>query len=247
MSEHTDERRILDAPSEANRWRSRRPSEANRPPARTPIARPERGRARPLRRTRRRVTIESGRPGGTAMSTESDPSRRDLLRTAAAGLATTLVIAPTSYAADSDRILRENEAPGRRDWMTTNVRVDPKTKYRSPWIEGYASRTSVRPGESIGLHVSTNPASPFVVDVYRMGYHQGLGGRHMARLGPFPGRVQPDPAVGEMRLRECALGAVRDADHSRRLDQRRLSRQAYGRARGVAELHHLGRTRRSQV
>ena len=24
--------------------------------------------------------------------------------------------------------------------MTTNVRVDPKTKYRSPWIEGYASQ-----------------------------------------------------------------------------------------------------------
>ena len=58
--------------------------------------------------------------------------------------------------------------PGTRDWMATNIRIDPKAKYRSPWVEGYASRTSVRPGESLSLHVSTNPASPFVVDVYRM-------------------------------------------------------------------------------
>ncbi len=64
--------------------------------------------------------------------------------------------------ADPDRIRRENEHPGTRDWMTTNVRVDPKTKYRSPWIEGYVSKTSVRPGESITIHVSTNPPSPFL-------------------------------------------------------------------------------------
>ena len=35
--------------------------------------------------------------------------------------------------------------------MTTNVRIDPPTKYRSPWIEGYASKTSVRPGETITI------------------------------------------------------------------------------------------------
>jgi hypothetical protein len=116
------------------------------------------------------------------MPTEPDLSRRQLLRTAAAGMATGLVSTPPTRAADSDRIRRENESPGTRDWM----------------------KTSVRAGDSIALHVSTNPASPFVVDVYRMGYYQGLGGRHMTRLGPFPGRVQPDPPVGEMRLRECA-------------------------------------------
>lgn len=140
------------------------------------------------------------------MPSESDLNRRDLFRaTAAAGLATTLAsTAGQASPADSDRIRRENERPGTRDWMTTNVRIDPKTKYRSPWIEGYASRTSVRPGESLTLHVSTNPASPFVVDVYRMGYYQGHGGRHMLHLGPFPGGVQPDPPIGENRLRECA-------------------------------------------
>ncbi len=131
-----------------------------------------------------------------------DPTRRDVLRSAAAGLAAAMIPA-TAVAADPDRIPRENEKAGTRDWMATNVRIDPKTKYRSPWIEGFASRTSVRPGEKISLHVSTNPASTFVVDIYRMGYYQGLGGRHVLHLGPFPGIVQPDPPVGDMRLREC--------------------------------------------
>jgi hypothetical protein len=133
-----------------------------------------------------------------------DLNRRELLRTAT-GLAAALALSPArAEPADAGRIRRENEHPGSRDWMATNVRIDPKTKYRSPGVEGFASKTSVRPGESIALHVSTNPASPFAIDVYRMGYYQGHGARHLLRLGPFKGAVQPDPPVGEMRLRECA-------------------------------------------
>jgi hypothetical protein len=105
--------------------------------------------------------------------------------------------------AQPDRIRRENAEEGTRDWIATNVRIDPKTKYRSPWIEGYASNTSVRAGESIAIYVSTNPPSPFVLDIFRMGYYQGQGGRHLVRLGPFEGTVQPDPPIGPMRLREC--------------------------------------------
>jgi hypothetical protein len=131
------------------------------------------------------------------------PNRRDVLRTAAAGLATTLVGRRAFAEAHSDLIRAENERPGTRDWMNTNVRVDPATRYRSPGIEGFASRTSVRPGESIAFQVSTNPASSFTIDLYRLGYYQGHGGRFLTRLGPFSGAVQPDPPVGEKRLREC--------------------------------------------
>ena len=77
------------------------------------------------------------------------------------------------------------------------------SKYRSPLIEGYCSRTSVRAGGTLAFHVSTNPPSAFAIDVYRLGYYRGLGGRHVARLGPFPGKSQPTPPVGGMRLREC--------------------------------------------
>src|SRR4029077_14952028 len=97
----------------------------------------------------------------------------------------------------------ENEKPGTTDWLLQNTRVDPKTKYRCPWLEGYCSHTSLRAGDTIQFMVSTNPPSPFVLDLYRLGYYQGKGGRHLLRLGPFAGKTQPDPDVGDERLREC--------------------------------------------
>ena len=102
-----------------------------------------------------------------------------------------------------DLIRAENEKPGTKDWMLTNTRIDPKTKYRCPWIEGYCSRTSIRAGERLKVMVSSNPASPFVLDVYRLGFYGGDGGRHMQQFGPFAGKVQPDPDTGHERLREC--------------------------------------------
>src|SRR6202040_3429654 len=93
----------------------------------------------------------------------------------------------------------ENEQPGTTDWLLKNTRVDPKTKYRCPWIEGYCSHTSLRAGDTLAIMVSTNPPSPFVIDLYRLGYYGGKGGRHLQRLGPFKGTAQPDPEVGEER------------------------------------------------
>jgi hypothetical protein len=63
-----------------------------------------------------------------------------------------------SVLGQADLIRRENEKPGTRDWLLTNTRIDPATRYRCPWIEGYCSRTSVRAGESISVHVSTSIA-----------------------------------------------------------------------------------------
>lgn len=101
-----------------------------------------------------------------------------------------------------DLIRGENTKPGTTDWLLGSTRVDA-TGYRCPWIEGYCSRTSVRPGETLAVMVSTNPPSAFVLDLYRLGYYQGKGGRHVARLGPIRGSVQPDPPLGEKRVREC--------------------------------------------
>lgn len=103
----------------------------------------------------------------------------------------------------SDSIRKENEKPGTRDWLLQKTGIDPATKYRCPWIEGYCSRTSVSAGEEIAFHVSTNPASLFKLDIYRMGYYGGHGARHLRRLGPFMGATQPDPPLGSNRLREC--------------------------------------------
>jgi hypothetical protein len=142
------------------------------------------------------------------MPADCDWSRRDVLRAAAAASLAGSTNIPSAHAAvvtpaDRERIRRENELPGTRDWIATKVRIDPKTRYRCPWIEGYASRTSVRPGETIAFHVSTNPPSPFTLTLYRMGYYQGHGARMVMKAGPILGTVQPDPPIGPMRVREC--------------------------------------------
>src|SRR5437016_8867023 len=142
-------------------------------------------------------------------------TRRDLIK-GAVGLGAMTALSSCAYvekdsggvtrksvAGQKDLIRRENEESGTRDWLLTNTRVDPKTKYRCPWIEGYCSRTSVRAGESISFHVSTNPASTFSINLYRMGYYGGAGARHVMSLGTFAGAAQPDPEIGPNRLREC--------------------------------------------
>ena len=92
-------------------------------------------------------------------------------------------------------IRHENAKAGTREWMLTKTRIDPATKYRCPWIEGYCSRTSVRAGETLDFFVSTNPPSQFTIDLYRMGHYGGAGGRHVMSLGPFEGKAQPEPPV----------------------------------------------------
>ncbi len=135
-------------------------------------------------------------------------SRRDILKTAlSAGAGAVLSgcnTLPAGFtAAKPDRISRENAREGTRDWMLTTTRIDPPTRYRCPWIEGYCSRQSVRAGESVRFHVSTRPASSFRIDLYRMGWYGGMGGRLVKQLGPFQGIAQPDPGVGKKRLRDC--------------------------------------------
>src|SRR4029077_18833758 len=94
-----------------------------------------------------------------------------------------------------NRVKIENDKPGTTDWQLTYVKFDAKAKFRQSLIEGYCTRMSVAAGESIGFCVSTDPASPFTIDLYRLGYYQGLGGRYLARLGPFEGKAQPVPPV----------------------------------------------------
>ena len=132
-------------------------------------------------------------------------TRRQVLRSlAAAGMAT---VRPPASALGaelaSNRVIQENQRPGTRDWMLRQTRIDPGSRYRSPWIEGYCSHRSLRAGETITFHVSTDPPSPFTLDIYRSGYYGGEGGRLVKHLGEFAGRVQPEPVVGLKRVRDC--------------------------------------------
>jgi len=110
-------------------------------------------------------------PDAGSSSSRGRVSRRTVLQ-AAAGLGLAAVLpsrAAAGDARDPDRIRRENDRPGTRDWMLRKTGVDPATRYRCPWIEGYCSRTSVRPGETIHFIVSTSPPARYTLDFYRMG------------------------------------------------------------------------------
>ncbi|MEN8165888.1 MAG: DUF4082 domain-containing protein [Pseudomonadota bacterium] len=90
----------------------------------------------------------------------------------------------------------ENQKLGTTDWQITN----PVTA-TTPEIEGYASATSVNLGATLPIKVSlAEPDQNYTIDVYRLGYYGGLGGRLITSVGPLIGNTQPpclitDPAT----------------------------------------------------
>jgi hypothetical protein len=109
-------------------------------------------------------------------------------------------------------VAAENSKPGTPEWQLQYTRFDEPITLastplirdtRSSVIEGYVSKTSLYQGESIDFKVSTGRAGKFLIDVYRLGYYGGTGGRHMASLGSFAGSPQPIPMMSIERLREC--------------------------------------------
>lgn len=124
-------------------------------------------------------------------------------------LLTVIALASLSAAERDPKLIeRENAKPGATDWQLTRVRLDSTMGFRSPWIEGYCSKQSVKPGETIDIMVSTDPPQKFRIEIFRMGYYSGRGARLMATLGPFQGEVQPTPPIGEKNIRECLWKAA---------------------------------------
>ena len=146
---------------------------------------------------------ERGRTSDALRIPTASLDRRALLKGAVAGSLALSSLESIVARETSRSIAKENEQPGTRDWLLQNTRIDPETKHRSPGIEGYCSHTSIRAGETIQFFVSTNPASAFTLDIYRMGYYCGAGGRLMHQLGAIKSETMPDPETGPKRLRNC--------------------------------------------
>jgi hypothetical protein len=165
-----------------------------------------------MKKDRRPKSANPGGPTGEKFRV----SRRDMLKgIAAIGAGAALTggwDSASSFrraaAARRNLIAWENQKPGTRDWLPQRTGVDPKTKYRCPWIEGYCSHTSIRAGETLQIFVSTNPASKFQIEIFRMGFYGGNGARKVWESGSIAGRIQPDPPIGKNRLRECQWDAV---------------------------------------
>lgn len=97
--------------------------------------------------------------------------------------------------AQQNVIQMENAKPGTPDWELAVTGANPE-------VEGYASHTSVNRGETIRFFVSS-ATSTYKLDIYRMGWYGGTGGRlmHSATLqGIKQPTPAPDPVTG---LIEC--------------------------------------------
>ena len=101
-------------------------------------------------------------------------------------------------------VATENQQPGSDNWAIVGVAADDVGKQ----IKGYASATSVNKGDSITFYVSVATAQTYTIDVYRMGYYQGHGGRLMQSVGGLAGTPQPPcPADINTGLAECNWAA----------------------------------------
>lgn len=104
----------------------------------------------------------------------------------------------------SNRIMIENWNTGSSGWQLPwpGYKVTDDNHLQ---IKGYAGNESAEPGGSVALKVTVTPAQPYTIDVYRLGYYQGLGGRLKEHLGPLRGVQQPPCGiVAKTRMNVCA-------------------------------------------
>jgi hypothetical protein len=98
------------------------------------------------------------------------------------------VALPASVASGGGNpIQAENAQPGTTAWQTPDA--------DGPAIEGYASEVSAQPGDTLQFHVSTRPAAAYRVEIYRLGWYGGAGGRLLACIPADctyrPGKQRP--------------------------------------------------------
>ncbi|GHO84314.1 N,N-dimethylformamidase beta subunit family domain-containing protein [Dictyobacter formicarum] len=82
-------------------------------------------------------------------------------------------------------ITRENALTG-----TTSWKIPPGSEATTQ-IQGYVSATSVKPGKSLTFYISTQVAqTSYRIDIFRLGWYSGLGGRLMTSVPNLSGQAQ---------------------------------------------------------
>lgn len=112
----------------------------------------------------------------------------------------TAVLAAVALTSGSSRgavtpIVSENSKPGDTNWQA---------QFAPSYVDGYASQVSVQAGDVLQFHVRATPAARYRLNIWRLGWYGGLGGRLVTcipscssdELGipqPVPA---PDPTTG---------------------------------------------------
>jgi uncharacterized membrane protein len=101
-------------------------------------------------------------------------------------------------------VVLENQQPGTTAWQGQGkIGSDAVGQ-----MKAYASATSVNKGGSITFYVSVNPTQTYTIDVYRLGWYQGLGGRLIQHIGPLSTTPQPVcPTDSTTGMIECHWAA----------------------------------------
>jgi hypothetical protein len=77
----------------------------------------------------------------------------------------------------------------------------------TPAVQGYSSSPSIEQGQTLELHISTEPAARYRIEIFRLGWYGGVGARRVACLPSCSttkqGMPQPTPSpasdTGELR------------------------------------------------
>ncbi len=101
----------------------------------------------------------------------------------------------TKYLASSEvtvsaqnAIVLENQKSGTTDWKLSNVATNNE-------IAGYGDATSINIGQALNLKISLAQAGQYNLDVYRLGYYNGKGGRLIASVAGLNEATQAGPTI----------------------------------------------------
>ena len=110
---------------------------------------------------------------------------------------------PLALLAAPNPIVAENQNTGTTAWRI-NYDIGDAADDVNGQIKGYASTTSLNKGDSVNFYISVNPTQTYTIDVYRLGWYNGKGGRLLKHVGPLLGHKQPDcPPDPQTGMIEC--------------------------------------------
>lgn len=100
--------------------------------------------------------------------------------------------------AAQNAIVLENQKTGTVAWKITKLAKNNE-------IAGYGDATSVNKGQTLNLKISLVQAGPYRLDVYRLGYYGGRGGRFIISVTDLNGVTQASPTMtnASTNLVEC--------------------------------------------
>jgi hypothetical protein len=95
-------------------------------------------------------------------------------------------------------IVLENQKTGTTAWKITNLATNDE-------IAGYGDATSINKGQALNLKISLSQAGQYRLDVYRLGYYGGKGGRLITSVTDLNGVTQASPTItnASTNLVEC--------------------------------------------